>query len=99
LTDLSIGASAKSKEAKKGKGYIQHCFSLPNLNRLSVLDLETIHAEIKQVAAPFLDKSLQWMKMVYSQMDAEDTSRFLDREILPATRHCSVIYFQKEDEE
>jgi len=62
LTDLSIGASAKSKEAKKGKGYIQHCFSLPNLNRLSVLDLETIHAEIKQVAAPFLDKSLQWIE-------------------------------------
>jgi hypothetical protein len=85
LTKLSIGASAKSKEARKGKGYIQHCFSLPNLNRLTVLEMETIHAEIKQAAAPFLDRSLQWMKSVYAQADAADTSHFFDREILPAT--------------
>jgi hypothetical protein len=85
LSTLPIGTAANSKEARKGKGYFQHCFSLPNVNLLSVLEMETIHEEINKASAPFLEKVSQWMKSVYNGDAPSDTAHFLDKEILPAT--------------
>jgi hypothetical protein len=85
FSTLKIGISANSREARKGKGYVQHCFSLPNVNLLTVLEMEAIHEEVKKVSAPFLEKSGEWMKMVYEGKAPADTAHFLDKEVLPAT--------------
>jgi hypothetical protein len=92
----SIGESAGSKEARKGNGYVQHCFSLPNLNLLSVTELEHLHDEIKKVAGPFWQKTNEWMKMVYEGKDASVTTKLMEKEIMPAT--ASMLHLLAENE-
>ena len=72
-----------SRASKPENIYIEHCFSVPNLNLLTSTELETIHTQLAPAAAPFWKKMDEWITLSHDEASAAETRNFFIKEVRP----------------
>jgi hypothetical protein len=80
-----IPMKSDGSNAKKKGTYLQHLFTLPNINLLSATELETTKSRLSDSASILETKLNQWMQDVYSGKESSSTAFFFNKEVLPAT--------------
>jgi hypothetical protein len=78
-----IALSVADAAAKKG-GYLHTCFDFPNVNLLTVTEMDKIKESVKDVHDSFCEKSDEWIKAVYRGDNAEVTASLFIEGLLPA---------------
>ncbi|MBK5286439.1 MAG: hypothetical protein JJE25_13655, partial [Bacteroidia bacterium] len=84
--------------------YFNHCFTLPNINLLSALEIKTIRGQLHASSSVFNAKVNEWMTLFKSKDGESKSKSFFQKEILPSAaelqkrieenellRHCSNL--------
>jgi len=86
VLNWNILTSSDKKAADPSSIYLEHCFTLPNVNMLTAAELKAVKEQLHSDAQPFLQHADEWLKLSYSTETESGTHDFFIKNLLPATR-------------
>ena len=86
----------KQDAANTDSIFLHHCFTLPNINALSSLELKTVRKQLLQAGALFTQHIDVWIDMCYFNDDITDRTTFFKNNIVPIAAQLQESIYSNE---
>jgi hypothetical protein len=72
------------QNANIGNFYLEHCFTLPNINLLNAEELKAIRNRLRQPGTPFRMATDEWITLCHNNAEKEQRVRYFNASLLPS---------------